>query len=71
MLDPEVSAKNYESIGYSDPNTAAQSFHSEEYNNDKMINLSQDELSRTEWLGDVSDKLQLYDRFWTELKSGR
>ncbi|MNE76500.1 Spermidine/putrescine-binding periplasmic protein precursor [compost metagenome] len=71
MLDPEVSAKNYESIGYSDPNTAAQPFHSEEYNNDKMINLSQDELSRTEWLGDVSDKLQLYDRFWTELKSGR
>ncbi|MBA9083890.1 spermidine/putrescine transport system substrate-binding protein [Fontibacillus solani] len=71
MLDPEVSAKNYESIGYSDPNTAAKPFHSEEYNNDRMINLSQDELSRTEWLGDVSDMLQLYDRFWTELKSGR
>lgn len=71
MLDPEVSAKNYESIGYSDPNTAAKPFHSDEYNNDRMINLSQDELSRTEWLGDVSDMLQLYDRFWTELKSGR
>ncbi|MDU4694192.1 MAG: spermidine/putrescine ABC transporter substrate-binding protein [Paenibacillus sp.] len=71
MLDPEVSAKNYESIGYSDPNTKATEFHSEEYRNDKMINLSEDELSRTEWLGDVGDKLQLYDRFWTELKSGR
>lgn len=71
MLDPEVSAKNYESIGYSDPNTKATPFHTEEYNNDKMINLSADELSRTEWLGDVGDKLQLYDRLWTELKSGR
>lgn len=71
MLDPENSAKNYESIGYSDPNTKAHEFHTEEYNNDKMINLSEDELSRTEWLGDVGDKLQLYDRFWTELKSGR
>ncbi|MCG7408817.1 spermidine/putrescine ABC transporter substrate-binding protein [Paenibacillus sp. ACRRX] len=71
MLDPENSAKNYESIGYSDPNTAAKSFHSKEYNDNKMINLSEDELSRTEWLLDVGDKIQLYDRLWTELKSGR
>ncbi|MDQ0091123.1 spermidine/putrescine transport system substrate-binding protein [Paenibacillus anaericanus] len=71
MLDPEVSAKNYESIGYSDPNTKATPFHTEEYNNDKMINLSEEELSRTEWLGDVGEMLQVYDRFWTELKSGR
>jgi spermidine/putrescine transport system substrate-binding protein len=71
MLDPENSAKNYESIGYSDPNTKAKPFHSEAYNNDKMINLSPDELSRTEWLGDVGEKLDLYDRYWTELKSGR
>lgn len=71
MMTPEISAKNYESIGYSDPNTKAAEFHSEEYLNDKMINLSEEELSRTEWLGDVSDKLQLYDRLWTELKSGR
>ncbi|WP_028547096.1 ABC transporter substrate-binding protein [Paenibacillus taiwanensis] len=71
MLDPENSAKNYESIGYSDPNTAAKSFHSKEYNDNKMINLSEDELGRTEWLLDVGDKIQLYDRLWTELKSGR
>ncbi|WP_397334132.1 PotD/PotF family extracellular solute-binding protein [Paenibacillus macerans] len=71
MLDPKVSAKNYEAIGYSDPNTKAAEFHTQEYMNDKMINLTNDELSRTEWLGDVGDKLQVYDRYWTELKSGR
>lgn len=71
MLEPENSAKNYEAIGYSDPNTKATPFHSEAYNNDKMINLSPEELSRTEWLGDVGEKLDLYDRYWTELKSGR
>lgn len=71
MLDPETSAKNFESIGYSNPNTKAAEFHSAEYNDDKMINLSQEELSRTEWLGDVGEQLQLYDRYWTELKSGR
>ena len=61
MLEPEVSAKNYESIGYSDPNKNATPFHSAEYNADKMINLSEDELSRTEWLGDVGDKLSSYN----------
>ncbi|AOZ92714.1 spermidine/putrescine ABC transporter substrate-binding protein [Paenibacillus crassostreae] len=71
MLDPEVSAKNYETIGYSDPNTKAMEYHSETYRNNTMINLSEDELSRTEWLSDVGDTLQVYDRFWTELKSGR
>lgn len=71
MLEPEVSAKNYESIGYSDPNTAAMEFHTDEYKSDKMINLSEEELSRTEWLGNVGEQLEVYDRFWTELKSGR
>ncbi|MNP02561.1 Spermidine/putrescine-binding periplasmic protein precursor [compost metagenome] len=71
MLEPEVSARNYESIGYSDPNTKAMEFHSEAYRSNTMINLSEDELSRTEWLSDVGEALQVYDRYWTELKSGR
>lgn len=71
MLDPQVSAKNYESIGYSDPNDKAKEFHSKEYLANTMINLSDDELSRTEWLMDVGKTLQVYDRYWTEIKSGR
>lgn len=71
MLEPKVSAKNYESIGYSDPNVKAMEFHSEEYRNNHMINLTEDELKRTEWLSDVGSTLQIYDRYWTELKSGR
>jgi spermidine/putrescine transport system substrate-binding protein len=71
MLEPEISARNYESIGYSDPNEKAKAHHSEEYLADKMINLSDEELGRTEWLLDVSEQLPLYDRIWTELKSGR
>lgn len=70
LMDPEVSAKNYEYIGYSNPNVKAMEFHSEEYRADKMINLTEDELKRTEWLGDVGEALQLYDRLWSELKSG-
>lgn len=71
MLEPEVSAKNFEYIGYSNPNTKAMEFHSEDYRNNTMINLTDEELARTEWLDNVGEALQLYDRLWSELKSGR
>jgi len=70
MFDPEVSAKNYESIGYADPNEKAKPLHSAEYQANKTIYLSDDEMKRTEWLLDVGPALQTYDRVWTELKSG-
>lgn len=71
MLDPKVSAANYESIGYSDPNDKALPLHSAEFRDNKMIFPTADELKRTEWLLDVGDTLQQYDKDWTELKSGR
>mgnify|MGYP001232282564 FL=1 len=70
MLEPEVSAKNYESIGYSNPNEKSYPLHSKEYRENRMIFPTDEELARTEWLVDVGEKLPLYDRYWTELKSG-
>ena len=37
LYDPQVSAKNYEYIGYNDPNAKAETYHSEEYNRDPML----------------------------------
>ncbi|TMV46290.1 spermidine/putrescine ABC transporter substrate-binding protein [Paenibacillus mesophilus] len=71
MLDPDVSVKNYESIGYSNPNAKAKALHSKEYLANPMINLTEQELKRTEWLVDVGDTLKSYDKFWTELKAGK
>lgn len=71
LLEPEVSARNYEEIGYSNPNEKALPFHSEEYRANTMINLSDEELQNTEWIVDVGEKLQTYDRIWTEIRSGR
>lgn len=71
LMDPQVSVKNYESIGYSNPNEQAYSLHSEEYRSNKMIFLDKADIDRAEWLVDVGDTLQEYDRYWTELKSGR
>ncbi|WP_369900536.1 spermidine/putrescine ABC transporter substrate-binding protein [Bacillus manliponensis] len=71
LMDPKVSVKNYEAIGYSNPNEKAHELHSEEYRNNRMIFLTQEELDRTEWLVDVDAKLKDYDRYWTELKTGK
>ncbi|MDR7314517.1 spermidine/putrescine ABC transporter substrate-binding protein [Brevibacillus nitrificans] len=71
LMDPQVSVKNYESIGYSNPNEQAYSLHSEEYRSNKMIFLDKADIARAEWLVDVGDALQEYDRYWTEMKSGR
>lgn len=71
LMDPKVSVKNYESIGYSNPNEKARSLHSKEYQDNHMIFLTKEELDRTEWLVDVNGKLKEYDRYWTELKTGK
>ncbi|WP_400162725.1 polyamine ABC transporter substrate-binding protein [Brevibacillus sp. TJ4] len=71
LMDPEVSVENYEWIGYSNPNEAAYELHSEEYRANKMIFLDPADIARAEWLVDVGETLQEYDRYWTELKSGR
>ncbi|MFS0554792.1 ABC transporter substrate-binding protein [Brevibacillus sp. 179-C9.3 HS] len=71
LMDPQVSVKNYESIGYSNPNEQAYPLHSEEYRSNKMVFLDKADIARAEWLVDVGETLQQYDRYWTEMKSGR
>lgn len=71
LLDPEVSAQNYEYLGYGNPNIAAAPYHTEEFNSNPYINLSDEDISRTEALKDVGAAKEIYDRYWTELKSGR
>lgn len=71
LYDPKVSAKNYEYIGYNDPNANAQSYHSEEYNNDPILKTAKDFIGKGEWIKDIGKSLSLYDRYWTELKTGK
>lgn len=71
LLDPKVSVKNYEEIGYSNPNEKAYPLHSATYRNNPIINLSKEQLNKGEWLKDVGNTLELYDRYWTELKTGK
>lgn len=69
MYDPKISAKNFEAIGYMDPNEKAYEFHSEEYKDNPIFKLSTQEIGNSEWLLDVGEALNIYDRYWTELKT--
>ena len=71
LYDPKVSAKNYEYIGYNDPNAAAMQYHTEEFKNDPMLKTARDYIGNSEWTDDVGDAIALYDRCWTELKTGK
>ena len=63
--------KNYEYIGYNDPNEKAQEFHSEEFKNDPMLKSVWITSNKGEWLIDIGDALPMYDRYWTELKTAK
>jgi len=71
IYDPKISAKNYEYIGYNDPNEKAQEFHSKEFKNDPMLKIGMDNIDKGEWLIDIGDALPMYDRYWTELKTAK
>lgn len=71
LYDPEVSAKNYEYIGYNDPNEKSEQYHSKEYNNDPFLKTAKDYITKGEWLKDIGDALPMYDKAWTELKTGK
>jgi len=66
---PEVAAQNVEFVGYGTPNEAAKEFIDPEMLADEGIYPPPDVEARLQWLEDVGDALQLYDRIWTEFKA--
>ncbi|MDD3396277.1 MAG: spermidine/putrescine ABC transporter substrate-binding protein [Acidaminococcaceae bacterium] len=69
MYEPKVSAKNYEYIGYNDPNEKAKQYHSEAFNNDPMLKIGAAHIDKGEWLIDIGEAITAYDKAWTELKT--
>ena len=71
LYDPKVSAENYEYIGYNDPNAKSETYHSDAFNTDPMLKAAKDYISQGEWIEDIGSALTMYDRYWTELKTGK
>jgi spermidine/putrescine-binding protein len=69
MSDPEIAAQNAEYVGYATPNAAAKEFIDPDVLADEGIYPPEDVAQRLQWIEDVGDALELYDRIWTEFKA--
>jgi spermidine/putrescine transport system substrate-binding protein len=66
LHQPEIAAQNAEFVGYATPNDAAKEFIDPEMLANEGIYPSDEVAARLQWIEDVGDALQLYDRIWTE-----
>jgi spermidine/putrescine transport system substrate-binding protein len=66
---PDVAAKNAEWVGYGTPNAAAKDVIDPDILADEGIYPPPDVASGLQWIEDVGDALELYDRIWTEFKA--
>jgi len=69
LADPEVAAQNAEFVGYGTPNEAAKEFIDPDILADEGIYPPPDVMQHLQWIEDVGDALELYDRIWTEFKA--
>jgi spermidine/putrescine transport system substrate-binding protein len=66
---PEIAAQNAEFVGYGTPNAAAKEFMDPDILADEGIYPPPEVAAKLQWIEDVGDALELYDRTWTEFKA--
>lgn len=66
---PEIAAQNAEYVGYGTPNAAAKEFLDPAILGDEGIYPPKEVEAHLQWIEDVGDALELYDRIWTEFKA--
>lgn len=69
LSDAEIAAQNAMWVGYGSPNAAAKQFIDPEILANEGIYPPEDVAARLQWIQDVGDALELYDRMWTEFKA--
>jgi spermidine/putrescine transport system substrate-binding protein len=66
---PEIAAQNAEWVGYATPNAAAKEFIDPEMLENEGVYPSAEVSARLQWIEDVGNAYELYDRIWTEFKA--
>jgi len=66
---PEIAAQNAEWVGYATPNKAAKEFIDPDMLSDESVYPPADVEARLQWIEDVGNAYELYDRVWTEFKA--
>lgn len=72
MLQPEIAAMISEDIGYATPNLPARDLLPDEVADNRTSYPTPEDLENAEFQEDVGDDaMQVYNRYWEQLKSGR
>jgi len=66
---PEIAAQNAEFVGYGTPNAASKEFIDPEVLANEGIYPPPEVAARLQWIEDVGDAVELYDRIWTEFRA--
>jgi spermidine/putrescine-binding protein len=69
LHEPEIAAMNTTVVLYATPNDAALEFVDEAIRNNPAIFPSLEDLGNTEYIHDLGEVTQLYERIWTEIKA--
>ena len=69
LNDPEIAAMITNATYYASPNEAALEFIADEIKNDPGIYPPEEVVEKMEFLVDVGEATQLYERIWTEIKA--
>jgi spermidine/putrescine-binding protein len=70
LLRPEVSALLSEAYPYGNPNVASYDYTDPAYLRNPISYPPRKALFNAEWLMDIGEAMELYDRIWTEIKGG-
>jgi spermidine/putrescine transport system permease protein len=69
LLEPEVSGQNTNKTGYATPNLAARQFIRPELLANPALFPPDESLRNYEFVRDIGESVEIYDRYWTEIKS--
>ncbi len=69
LSDPEIAGQNAEFVGYGSPNEAAYEFIDPAILADPGVYPTDEAFAGLQWIEDVGDSIELYDRIWTEFKA--
>ena len=69
LADAKRAAQNAEFVGYGTPNEAAKAFMDPDTLANPGIYPDAETMKHLQWIEDVGDALELYDRIWTEFKA--
>lgn len=71
ILEPEISAEIAEHQPYINPNKEARKLIDEDILNNIAIYPPEEEIERLEYIEDIGEAIQLYDRVWSEAKGSQ